>query len=168
MSPLPALAQAKASGSCLDDGFLDLVTERSGSLAGLQRLLSAIGGSDLIPLAARSRNGQPPIDRTIDVAGISLRKWRSGEQQVCDLLTRGWRVYDVSKQNLGYDLETFKPDEKTIYVEVKTIDNPGQPFILTSNEEAVAREKARHTGLPLSGKRAIPWRSLSLPIPRGT
>ena len=50
-------------------------------------------------------------------------------------------MYDVSKQNLGYDLEASKRGEETIYVEVKTIDNPGQPFILTSNEEAVAREK---------------------------
>jgi len=140
------LAQATASGSRLDDGFLDLMRERSGSLAGVQRLLSAIGESNaanLIPPTAQSGNRQPPTaPRTSDITGISLRKWRSGEQQVCELLiARGWRVYDVSNQNLGYDIEASKPDEGTIYVEVKSIDHPGQPFILTSNEEAVAREK---------------------------
>jgi hypothetical protein len=140
------LAQATASGSRLDDGFLDLIRERSGSLSGVQRLLSAIGGSiaaNLIPQSSQSGSRQvPTAPPTSEITGISLRKWRSGEQQVCELLTaRGWRVHDVSNQNLGYDLEASKLVEGTIYVEVKSIDHLGQSFILTSNEEAVARQK---------------------------
>lgn len=140
------LALAEEDGSCLNGGFLDLAIERFGSLAGLQRLLSPLGGqtaAKLIPPTASVRHGQTtPVGRPSRVPEVSLHKWRSSEQQVFDLLTaRGWGVYDVSKQNLGYDLEASKPDEKTIYVEVKTIDYAGQPFSLTSNEESVAREK---------------------------
>ena len=149
------LDEVVARNHPLDARFLDLVREKSGSLAGLQRLLTRCGfaKNDLIPDSDTTPNQQtlcpsPTIEvQTVrlqipQVAEVSLRKWRSGEKHAYDLLTaRGWQVYDVSKQNLGYDLEASKPDEETIFVEVKTIDHPGQPFTLTSNEEAVAREK---------------------------
>ena len=40
-----------------------------------------------------------------------------------------------------YDIEGRTPEGAEVCVEVKSIDYPGQAFTLTSNEEAVAREK---------------------------
>ncbi len=73
---------------------------------------------------------------------LSLKKWRSAEQQVLSLLDlKGWDVEDVSRQNVGYDIEGLTPEGTEVCIEVKAIDNPGQAFTLTSNEEAVARQK---------------------------
>jgi hypothetical protein len=72
----------------------------------------------------------------------SLRRWRSAEQQVLSLLQgQGWDANDVSRQNVGYDIEVRTPEGQQFFVEVKSIRNPNEPFILTSNEEAVARIK---------------------------
>jgi hypothetical protein len=58
------------------------------------------------------------------------------------LLTElGWQVSDVSRQNVGYDIEGLSPEGQKYFFEVKSINYPNEPFILTSNEEAVAREK---------------------------
>ena len=47
------------------------------------------------------------------------------------------------RQNIGYDIEGRTPDNADAFVEVKAIDHPGQAFTLTSNEEAVARQKGK-------------------------
>jgi hypothetical protein len=76
---------------------------------------------------------------------LSLKKWRGAEQQVLSLLTyQGWTVTDVSRQNIGYDLEGISPDGQQGCIEVKSIERPGQAFTLTSNEEAVARQKGEN------------------------
>ena len=53
----------------------------------------------------------------------------------------GWQVEDVSLQKLGYDIEGRSSEGEEAFVEVKSIENSRQAFTLTSNEEAVAREK---------------------------
>lgn len=71
-----------------------------------------------------------------------LKRWRSAEEQTMILLNElGFSIQDVSKQNIGYDLEGFDPDGKQIQIEVKSITLPGQRFRLTNNEIAIAREK---------------------------
>ena len=73
---------------------------------------------------------------------IVFKRWPGAEQQVLELLRAlGWQVEDVSRQNIGYDIGGRDPKGNDGFVEVKSVDNPGQPFTLTSNEEAVAREK---------------------------
>jgi hypothetical protein len=73
---------------------------------------------------------------------LSLKRWRSAEQQVYSLLElKGWDVKDVSRQNVGYDIEVVTPEGEEIFVEVKSIDHVGESFRLTSNEEATARER---------------------------
>ncbi|MGI8483734.1 MAG: DUF3883 domain-containing protein [Thermomicrobiales bacterium] len=57
------------------------------------------------------------------------------------LALQGWSVEDVSRQNIGYDIEGRRPDGTAVYVEVKSLDRPQQPFVLTPNEEGVARLK---------------------------
>lgn len=83
--------------------------------------------------------------------GITLKRWRGAEQRVLDLLRAwGWQVEDVSLQKLGYDIEGRTIEGEAVFVEVKSIDNPRQAFTLTSNEEAVAREKGAAYQLALA------------------
>ncbi len=70
----------------------------------------------------------------------SLPAWRGAEQYVAMMLgEHGYQVEDRSRQNLGYDLYVEKEGRK-YYIEVKLLDYAGQPFIITTNEETVARE----------------------------
>ncbi|MDF1871827.1 DUF3883 domain-containing protein [Vannielia sp.] len=72
---------------------------------------------------------------------ISVSRWRKGENVVAEIFrSQGYEVEDCSRQNLGYDL-LAKNQEGDYFIEVKTINRAGEPFIMTSNEEAVAREK---------------------------
>ena len=85
---------------------------------------------------------------------ISISRWRHGENVVGDVFRgQGNDVEDHSRQNLGYDLLARRGDE-TFYVEVKTISRAGEPFILTTNEEVVAREKGNQYLIAL--QREIP------------
>lgn len=74
------------------------------------------------------------------ITSRSLPAWRGAEQYVALMLSEhGYTVEDRSRQNLGYDLYVEKEGRK-YYIEVKLIDYAGQPFIITTNEETVARE----------------------------
>ena len=153
-----SLKDAHATGQPLDRDFVDLVTEKSQIVAGLRRLLTDLGSDAaaavLIPQASATIVSEPtgqfdasqtkplPASDLRGVPALSLKRWRSAEQQVLHLLgAAGWIVEDVSRQNLGYDIEARTPEGMQVCVEVKSIDYPGQAFTLTSNEEAVARQK---------------------------
>lgn len=78
-------------------------------------------------------------DRAL-ITSRSLPAWRGAEQYVAQILEEhGYKVEDRSRQNLGYDLYATKLSSRH-YLEVKLLDYAGQPFVITSNEEAVARE----------------------------
>lgn len=78
-------------------------------------------------------------DRAL-ITSRSLPAWRGAEQYVAQILEEhGYKVEDRSRQNLGYDIYAAKLTSK-YYLEVKLLDYAGQPFVITSNEEAVARE----------------------------
>ena len=78
-------------------------------------------------------------DRAL-ITSRSLPAWRGAEQYVAQIMEEhGYKVEDRSRQNLGYDLYAAKLTSKH-YLEVKLLDYAGQPFVITSNEEAVARE----------------------------
>lgn len=71
-----------------------------------------------------------------------IQKWRSAEENTLAALNaNGFRLKDVSKQNLGFDLEGSDPYGKNIYIEVKSIDYVGQKFRMTNNEFAAAQYK---------------------------
>lgn len=71
-----------------------------------------------------------------------IPKWRSAEQQVLYILNKnGFHLSDVSKQNLGYDLEGRDPYGANVYIEVKSISYPGQSFKMSNNEYATAQLK---------------------------
>ena len=71
-----------------------------------------------------------------------IQKWRSAEENTLAALNaNGFRLKDVSKQNLGFDLEGSDPNGRNIYIEVKSIDYVGQKFRMTNNEFAAAQYK---------------------------
>lgn len=70
----------------------------------------------------------------------STKKWRSVEENTLIVLNdNGFKLTDVSIQNLGYDLEGRDPQGEDIYIEVKSVDYQGQNFRMTNNEYAVAQ-----------------------------
>jgi len=150
-----SLDDAKQGKASFDQSFVEAVGEKVGSPTELRRFITALTdtttAAKLIPDAevdAKSASGgkqtsefNPPI---------SLKRWRSAEQQVLSVLAAlDWEVQDVSRQNIGYDIEARTPEGEDAFVEVKAIDHPGQAFTLTSNEEAVARQKGRTYRLAL-------------------
>lgn len=84
------------------------------------------------------------------VKNEGIQKWRSAEENTLAALNaNGFRLKDVSKQNLGFDLEGSDPNEKNIYIEVKSIDYIGQKFRMTNNEFAAAQYKPNNYYLAL-------------------
>jgi hypothetical protein len=150
-----ALSEAQRANKPLDQSFTDMVSERIGVGSELRRLVASLldpaTASRMMPNQGETEPRQPgestneprsPASPTGNQPRrLSLKKWRSAEQQVFSLLKlQGWDVKDVSHQNLGYDIEGITPEGEEIFVEVKAIDHPGQSFTLTSNEEATARQ----------------------------
>lgn len=79
-----------------------------------------------------------------DLIKQSVKRWRSAEEQTLVFLNlNGFDLKDVSKQNIGYDLEGYDPDGNEIQIEIKSISLPGQKFKLTNNEIAVAQVKQK-------------------------
>jgi Domain of unknown function (DUF3883) len=151
----------------LDRDFTDVITEKARTISQLRKFLSVLVDSETaeVMIPSQSSSNEPAITNNINSNSfslsslslrqedndtplkqvLSLKKWRGAEQQVLSLLKyQGWTVTDVSRQNVGYDLESISPDGQQGCIEVKSIDRPGQPFTLTSNEEAVARQKGKN------------------------
>ena len=64
-----------------------------------------------------------------------ISKWRSAEQQCIELEKFfGNDVVDVSRQNVGYDLESTTPNGEKRYIEVKSLNNQSASFTITNNE----------------------------------
>ncbi len=53
------------------------------------------------------------------------------------LNSRGWNLTDVSRQNIGYDLDCTGPDGDTVHIEVKKVDGKDGRLALTNNEMSV-------------------------------
>lgn len=151
-----SIAQIDESESVLDEAFIDMVVEKNAGAGGVSRLVSALtnqsAASRIIPFVSKEtasldsvlqKSSEWSVDSVFDqVTSLNLKKWRGAEEQVKHIfMAQGWIANDVSRQNLGYDIECADKDGKKIFVEVKLIASPSQPFTLTSNEEAVARQK---------------------------
>lgn len=142
----------------LDERFVDLVLEKSASRQEMSRLIERLTNSEsasrlLPPKSSTSsdsdKQGTPSRKTEKGITDsqqkITLKRWRSAEQHVMEVLTaKGWQVSDVSRQNIGYDIEGYTASGQQNHIEVKSLDYVGQPFTLTNNEEAVAREKGEN------------------------
>jgi hypothetical protein len=145
-----SLKEAKRIEKPLAEDFLDMVTEKTGTPSHLHRLVQGATNPQIAKKLVPEDSSQSPVQQSSNSVSpetptrLSLTRWRAAEEQVLELLeARGWQATDVSRQNLGYDIEATTPEELQLFLEVKSIDYPGQPFTLTSNEEAVARQKGK-------------------------
>ena len=67
-----------------------------------------------------------------------LTRWQGAEELCVEIEMRdGWNAKNVSSQNLGYDVLSEKDGNKK-YIEVKSIQHPGEDFVLTNNEYGMA------------------------------
>lgn len=86
-----------------------------------------------------SANDNQPSQQKI-VIKPHISKWRSAEQQCIEIEKFfGNNATDVSKRNMGYDIESITPDGSRRLIEVKSIvDNGG--FSITNNEYTAAHQ----------------------------
>jgi Domain of unknown function (DUF3883) len=149
-----SLKDAKTRMASLAPEFVEQVTAKTSRME-LARMLVAMTDAKtaerLLPAAPSVVNSSKHFRASISTERqISLKRWRGAEQQVLTVLAAwGWNLEDVSRQNIGYDIEGQTPEGDNTCIEVKALDYPGQPFTLTSNEEAVARQKGNAYRLAL-------------------
>ncbi|OBJ86047.1 hypothetical protein A9W97_18730 [Mycobacterium gordonae] len=64
-----------------------------------------------------------------------VSRWRTAEVATMEYLnSRGWRLEDVSGQNVGYDLSGSNPAGELRRIEVKKVDHADARFAMTNNE----------------------------------
>lgn len=69
-----------------------------------------------------------------------ISKWRSAEQQCIEIeKSFGNMAIDVSKKNVGYDIESTMPTGEKRFIEVKSIKKDGE-FSITNNEYTAAHQ----------------------------
>lgn len=71
----------------------------------------------------------------------AIRKWRSAEQNAAEYfraLQGVLSAMDVSKANLGYDLEVLLSNGRKVYVEIKSVASFAESFKITPNEYSSA------------------------------
>lgn len=72
-----------------------------------------------------------------------IKKWRSVEENVKFVLEEDediLEVIDVSKRNIGYDLEAICKEGNKRYYEVKSVNDLGDMFVMTNNELLTASQ----------------------------
>lgn len=75
---------------------------------------------------------------------VIVKQWRCAEELTMEILNqKGFNLKDVSKQNIGYDLEGTDQYGKEALIEVKAVAYIGQKIRFTNNEVAVAQEKRK-------------------------
>ncbi len=158
---LTSLHDINESGKKIDSSFLQLMLDNGISSKDIGQCLKKLGMSHLYEQQfseVLSQNGNSKKDNindnqpnvrdwfnktaasTPNVVTSSVQKWRSAEENTLAVLNdNGFKLNDVSKQNLGYDLEGKDPNGDNIYIEVKSIDYVGQKFRMTNNEFAAAQ-----------------------------
>jgi hypothetical protein len=127
-----------------------LIAEKPGSRTELPQMLEsltdAFTAATLFPTAALVPSPSPHVGSSPKRSAppASLKRWRGAEQQVLAVLQAwGWKAEDVSRQNIGYDIEARTPEGEEVFIEVKSVDYVGQPFTLASNEESGRETKEK-------------------------
>jgi len=149
----------------IDDDYLRLVQEKVGSPVQTKVFFERFFGKNIGDTNQAPTNGNSPSRPTVPinpsvvesekpakavVSSFFVEKWRSAEEAVAEIFRlKGYKVEDVSKQNIGYDYYCVNGDGDVIYLEVKKIGRENEPFTLTTNEEVVAREKGKNYAIAL-------------------
>lgn len=157
-----SLKEMNSNSSLLDESFISLLLENGLTEFDIKKVLKKYSPNIAIENQFKKQTIEAHIpevktnsDSIIDwfnksketskeLIKASIKRWRSAEEQTLEILNlNGFRLEDVSKQNIGYDLGGFDPNGNEIQIEVKSITLPGQKFKLTNNEIAVAQEKQK-------------------------
>ena len=139
-----------------DDGIKSLVEVASGGAGIAEDVMDEINNNisqseigwfseqtsiDISKLSRDYTEAAPQVTKTIKKEiKPHIAKWRSAEQQCIDIEKYfGNTATDVSKQNVGYDIESTTPDGHKRYIEVKSITEDGS-FSITNNEYTAAHQ----------------------------
>jgi hypothetical protein len=83
--------------------------------------------------ADKERRGE--VNVALEPLAAIVSRWRTAEVATMEYLnSRGWRLEDVSGQNVGYDLSGSNPAGAPVRIEVKKVDHPDARFAMTNNE----------------------------------
>lgn len=155
-----SLAQLKNEVTIIDKSFISLLIENGLTEFDIKQVLSKFLSVELTEKILTKNSDVNEISnknneenknttwfntapkKSFPATKSSIHRWRSAEENTIEILNaNGFKLTDVSKQNIGYDIEGFDPDGHEIQIEVKSITMIGQKFKLTNNEIAVAQEK---------------------------
>jgi hypothetical protein len=104
-----------------------LTPQEQGIVGKAQPVSGSAGGKSGTELKAPSGSAE--------TFGGAFAKWRAAEVAAMEHLNaRGWSLADVSRQNVGYDLDGTSPDGTAVHIEVKKVDRRDARFALTNNE----------------------------------
>lgn len=126
----------------IDDGFRDAIIDKLGSSSSLEWFSKKCGinmtqkETEILPLANFEDDYNQEILGTV-------KKWRSAEENFTNLMQQQKGIstaVDVSKSNLGYDVEVVLDNGEHQYYEVKSVDNIGDEFSMTNNEMTAAMQ----------------------------
>lgn len=139
---------------CLDEAFEGMVADRLSNPADYTGFIKRIGMET--KQSALGRQPVQPVHKIGEMSGTvtiqsfgtmkTIHKWRTVEKNVAALLEQMpdvEKVNDVSKQNVGYDLEAVLKNGQKRYYEVKSVDSLGNEFAFTNNEYSTAVENKR-------------------------
>lgn len=124
----------KLSSSADYTAFAKKVGLQQNQLAMNNRLVAEANEHTIASVAAEK-------SQTVFTKRHVIQKWRSVEKNVAavlELLNDVDYVEDVSKQNLGYDLEAILKDGSSRYYEVKSVSSLGDLISITNNEYSTA------------------------------
>lgn len=155
-SELCCLCEINESGKEIDDSFLQLMIDNGISNKDIGLCLKKIGMNDLYDLQFNEEIPDEPCSESSSSSvkdwfnsnssssfvptSTNVQKWRSAEENTLAALNEnGFKLTDVSMQNVGYDLSGTDPNGNKIYIEVKSIEYAGQKFRMTNNEFAAAQ-----------------------------
>ncbi len=145
--------------SKVSEDFISLIKDNS-RLDDIVFLLKRINADELVSLIKpkagieilnntdeKSRNSQDNSKKNLfqNSRKFTFSKWRSAEVNVREFFENKAEVVyakDVSKLNVGYDIEVKFKSGKTCYFEVKSVKSINEPIEITNNELAVGREMA--------------------------
>lgn len=163
---LLSLLEINDSGKSIDDSFVQLLVDngvskselglcfKKLSLVNLQNQFQEENNNQTCSASFDNNNSSESVENwfnnTIETQPKSktittVQRWRSAEENTLNALNaNGFKLKDVSSQNVGYDLEGVDPNGNDIFLEVKSIDYAGQKFRMTNNEFAAAQYKQQY------------------------
>ena len=114
------------------------IVETSASVRETENMIKRINEKDKLSLESEF-SGRIPTDDNNVIQVNNLNKWRSAEEQCINIEKYlGNKATDVSKQNLGYDVESIDKNNNKRYIEVKSISSDTASFTMTNNEYSAA------------------------------